>query len=85
MKNYNLMVRLEVAKFLISQEESVQSYLKPVIEIIKTNGSFKTKPLDGVLIHIGLKILRDEFPEKYVAVKTNIKGDKYILVNEYKK
>jgi spoIIIJ-associated protein len=79
------MVRLEVAKFLVSQEESIQKYLEPVIEVIKSEGFYKTKPLDGILIHIGLKILRDEFPEKYVAVKTNIKGDKYILVNEYKK
>jgi len=31
------------------------------------------------------KTLRDEFPDKYLAVKTNVKGDKYILVNEYRK
>ena len=60
------------------------SYLEPIIDLIKEKGSFKTKPLDGILVHIALKRLREEFPEKYVAVKTNIKGEKYVLVNEYK-
>lgn len=81
---YGLMLRLEVAEFLKNQEEAIKSYLEPVIEIIKEKGSFKTKPLDGILIHIALKRLREEFPYKYVAVKTNIKGEKYVLVNEYK-
>jgi len=82
---YDLMVRLEVAQFLEQQEESIQKYLEPVIETIKLQGSYKTKALDGILVHIALKILREEFPDKYVAVKTNIKGERYILVNEYKK
>jgi len=82
---YNLMVRLEVAEFLASQEESIHKYLEPVIEEIKVKGFYKTKQLDGILVHIALSRLRDEFPDKYVAVKTNIQGEKYILVNEYKK
>ncbi len=84
-EKYKLMVRLEVSKFLQTQEEAIYAYLVPVIETIKEEGSFKTKPLDGVLVHIALTKLRDEFPNKYVAVKTNVKGDKYILVNEYRK
>jgi spoIIIJ-associated protein len=78
------MVRLEVAQFLATQEEAIYNYLVPVIETIQLEGYYKTKPLDGVLVHIALKRLRDEFPNKYVAVKTNIRGEKYILVNEYK-
>ena len=81
---YNLMLRLEVAEFLKNQEESIYTYLGPVIEMIKEQGSYKTKPLDGILVHIALKKLRDEFPDKYVAVKTNVKGEKYVLVNEYR-
>jgi spoIIIJ-associated protein len=84
-EKYNLMVRLEVAKFLITQEEAVCNYLEPIIQTIKEEGFAKTKPLDGVLVHIALKKLREEFPDKYVAVKTNAKGDRYILVNEYNK
>ncbi len=84
-ETYNLMLRLEVAEFLATQEEAIYNYLIPVIENINENGFYKTKPLDGVLVHIALKKLRDEFPQKYVAVKTNVKGDKYILVNEYRK
>jgi len=84
-EKYNLMLRLEVAEFLAAQEEAIYNYLIPVIQTIKDNGFYKTKPLDGVLVHIALKKLRDEFPNKYVAVKTNVKGDKYILVNEYRK
>jgi spoIIIJ-associated protein len=82
---YNLMLRLEVAQFLENQEIAINNYLEPVIEKIKETGSYKTKALDGILVHIALTKLRDEFPDKYVAVKTNIRGDKYILVNEYKK
>jgi len=84
-EEYKLMLRLEVAQFLTTQEESIYNYLIPVIQTIKDEGFYKTKPLDGVLIHIALKKLRDEFPQKYIAVKTNVKGDKYILVNEYRK
>ena len=82
---YNLMIRLEIAEFLASQEEAIYKYLEPVIETIKADGFYKTKPLDGVLVHIALKKLREEFPDKYVAVKSNINGDKYILVSEYRK
>jgi len=83
-EKYSLMLRLEVAEFLKNQEASIHTYLDPVIVIIKEKGSFKTKPLDGILVHIALKKLREEFPEKYVAVKTNVRGDKYVLVNEYR-
>jgi spoIIIJ-associated protein len=83
-EKYGFMLRLEVAEFLRNQEEAIYNYLVPVIESIKENGSYKTKPLDGILVHIALKRLREEFPNKYVAVKTNIKGDKYVLVNEYR-
>ncbi|MBI3874244.1 MAG: Jag N-terminal domain-containing protein [Arcobacter sp.] len=84
-EKYNLMIRLEIAEFLVSQEESINKYLVPVIETIKIDGFYKTKNLDGILIHIALTRLRDEFPDKYIAVKSNIKGEKYILVNEYRK
>ena len=83
-EKYGLMLRLEVAQFLKNQEEAIYAYLEPIVEIIKEKGTFKTKPLDGILVHIALKKLRDEFPDKYVAVKTNVKGDKYVLVNEYR-
>jgi len=83
-EKYGLMLRLEVAEFLKNQEEAIHAYLEPIIEIIKEKGTFKTKPLDGILVHIALKRLRDEFPDKYVAVKTNVRGDKYVLVNEYR-
>ncbi len=83
-EKYGLMLRLEVAEFLKNQETSIYAYLEPVIEVIKEKGTFKTKPLDGILVHIALKKLREEFPNKYVAVKTNVRGDKYVLVNEYK-
>ncbi|WP_428024015.1 Jag N-terminal domain-containing protein [Arcobacter sp.] len=83
-EKYGLMLRLEVAEFLKNQEEAIYNYLIPVIETIKENGTYKTKPLDGILVHIALKRLREEFPNKYVAVKTNVKGDKYVLVNEYR-
>lgn len=83
-EKYNMMLRLEVAEFLTNQENAIYAYLEPVIQTIKAEGFYKTKPLDGILVHIALTKLRDEFPDKYVAVKTNQRGDKYILVNEYR-
>jgi spoIIIJ-associated protein len=83
-EKYDLMLRLEIAEFLKNQEEAIYNYLEPVIETIKQEGSYKTKPLDGILVHIALKRLRETFPNKYVAVKTNQRGDKYVLVNEYR-
>lgn len=83
-EKYGLMLRLEVAQFLSNQEESINNYLIPVIETIKEDRFYKTKVLDGILVHIALTRLRDEFPNMYVAVKTTISGEKYILVNEYK-
>lgn len=84
-EKYNMMLRLEVAQFLSNQESAIYAYLEPVIETIKKEGYFKTKVLDGILVHIALTKLRDTFPDKYVAVKTTQKGEKYILVNEYRK
>lgn len=83
-EKYDLMLRLEVAQFLQNQEDAIHNYLIPVIETIKQDGFYKTKPLDGILVHIALTKLRVAFPDKYVAVKTNVHNEKYILVNEYK-
>lgn len=83
-EKYNMMLRLEVAQFLENQENAIYTYLEPVIETIHNEGFYKTKPLDGILVHIALTRLRDEFPDKYVAVKTNPRGERYILVNEYR-
>jgi len=83
-EKYNMMLRLEVAQFLSNQEAGIYAYLEPVIETIKKEGYFKTKVLDGILVHIALTKLREAFPDKYVAVKTTQKGEKYILINEYR-
>ena len=81
-EKYGLMLRLEVAEFLQNQEVAIHNYLEPLIESINEIGYGKTKYLDGILVHIALKRLREEFPDKYVAVKTSPKGDKYVIVNE---
>jgi len=83
-EKYDMMLRLEIAQFLTNQELAIYTYLEPVIETIRTEGFYKTKILDGILVHIALTKLREEFPDKYVAVKTNQRGEKYILVNEYR-
>lgn len=83
-EKYDMMLRLEIAQFLSNQEQAIYNYLEPVIETIKNEGYYKTKTLDGILVHIALSKLREEFPDKYVAVKTNSRGERYILVNEYR-
>ncbi len=81
---YDVQIRLEIAEFLKTQEEMVKNYLKPLIEKIKKEGRGHTKPLDGVLIQIALKELRETFPDKYVGMRENRWGEKYIVVNAFK-
>lgn len=80
---YGLMIRLEIAEFLRNQEEMIANYLLPTIESIKTYGKAQTKPLDGVLAHIALKQLRDQFPDKYVSFRLNSEGERYIVINDF--
>jgi len=80
---YQLNIKLEIAEFLKNQGEMIKRYLAPVKERIRQYGRGQTKPLDGVLIKIALKELREEFKDKYVSIKTNKEGQKYIIVNDF--
>ena len=80
---YGLMIRLEIAEFLRNQEEMIANYLLPTIESVKATGKAQTKPLDGVLAHIALKQLREQFPDKYVSFRTNSEGERYIIINAF--
>ena len=80
---YKVGIRLEIAEFLKNQEEAIKSYLKSVYEIIDSQGRAQTKILDGVLVQIALNELRERYPKKYVVIRTNRDGLKYILVNDY--
>ena len=65
------------------QEEMIANYLIPTIENIKTYGKAQTKPLDGVLAHIAIKQLREQFPNKYISFRLNQDGERYIIINEF--
>ncbi|MFA5460656.1 MAG: Jag N-terminal domain-containing protein [Sulfurimonas sp.] len=80
---YQLQLRLEIAEFLKNQEESVARYLVSVCENIDRDGRAQTKILDGVLIQIALKELREKYPNKYVAVRSTRDGLKFIIINDY--
>lgn len=80
---YNMLLRLEIAEFLQNQEEQIRKYLEPIKANIIKYGKGQTKPLDGVLVQIALKELRAAFPDKYVAIRNNSIGEKYIIVNEF--
>lgn len=80
---YELFVKLEIARFLTSQKEMLCIHLEPIIQLVKKEGKAKTKPFDGILVQIALEKLRDEFPNKYVAIKTNKNGEKYIVINDF--
>jgi spoIIIJ-associated protein len=80
---YQLQLRLEIAEFLKNQEESILRYLSTVYESIDRDGRAQTKILDGVLIQIALKELRDKYPNKYVAVRSTRDGLKFIIINDY--
>lgn len=80
---YQLQLRLEIAEFLKNQEESIIRYLSTVYETVERDGRAQTKILDGVLIQIALKELRERYPNKYVAVRSTREGLKFIIINDY--
>ena len=80
---YKLQLRLEIAEFLKNQEESVARYLVGVCENVDRDGRAQTKILDGVLVQIALRELRDKYPNKYVAIRSTRDGLKFIIINEY--
>ncbi|MEA3315351.1 MAG: protein jag, partial [Campylobacterota bacterium] len=84
-EKYNMTLKLEIAEFLENQERNISNYIESIINVIRDKGYFKTKVFDNVSLHIALAKLREEFPNKYVAIKVNQKNEKYILINEYKK
>jgi len=81
--HHGLYIKLEIAEFIQSQEEMIINYLKPIIEHVQKNGRGKTKPLDGILVQIALELLRAEFPNKYVAIKTAKDSRKFIIINDF--
>jgi len=82
---YGLFIKLEIAQFLASQQEMIRNYIQPVIEHVRLHGWGKTRPLDGILVQIALEQLREEFPDKYVAIKRTRNKERYILINEFNK
>jgi len=80
---YSVGVRLDIAEFLKNQEESMGRYLESVYETVEKEGRAQTKILDGVLVQIALKALREKYEDKYVAIRTNRDGLKYIIINDY--
>jgi len=80
---YEVQLRLEIAEFLKNQEESIGRYLTNVYENVDRDGRAQTKILDGVLVQIALKALREKYPEKYVVIRTTKDGLKYIIINDY--
>jgi len=80
---YGLFVKLEIATFLESQEEMIRNYIQPVVESVREEGRGRTRALDGILVQIALEQLREEFPDKYVAIKRNRDDRKYVVVNDF--
>ena len=81
---YNLYIKLEIARFLQSQEEMIKNYIQPVVEHVEKEGWGRTRPLDGILAQIALEQLRERFPNKYVAIKKNRVDDRrYIVINDF--
>jgi spoIIIJ-associated protein len=80
---YQVQLRLEIAEFLKNQEEAVLRYLVNVCENVEKDGKAQTKILDGVLVQIALRELRERYPDKYVVIRSTRDGLKYIIINDY--
>ncbi|WP_053825765.1 Jag N-terminal domain-containing protein [Helicobacter heilmannii] len=79
---YNYNIRLEVASFLKDQEEMMELYLQGVMMAVHEVGKAQTKPLDGMLLHIALKRLREAFPNKHVVIEQNSQNESVVVVND---
>ncbi|RDU53686.1 hypothetical protein CQA49_05525 [Helicobacter sp. MIT 00-7814] len=82
---YDFTIRLEVAEFLANQEQMMDCYLQGVIKMVEENAKAQTKPLDGILAYIALSKLREAFPQKYVSFRLNENGEKYIIINDFRR
>jgi len=80
---YELYIKLEIAEFISSQRDMIKNYIKPVIEQVYNEGKAKTRFLDGILVQLALEELRNEFPNKYVAIKTAKSGKRFVVINEF--
>lgn len=80
---YGMQLRLEIAEFLKNQEESIARYLVGICDVIDHEGRAQTKVLDGVLVQIALKQLRERYPDRYVAIRSTRDGGKFIVINSY--
>ncbi len=80
---YDLFLKLEIASFLTSQEQMVEGLLAPIYKKVAAEGRARTRVFDGILVQIALEKLRVQFPNKYVAAKTNQNGEKYIIINDF--
>lgn len=80
---YGMQLRLEIAEFLKNQEESISRYLIGIFDMIEREGRAQTKVLDGVLVQIALKQLRNRYPDRYVAIRSTREGGKFIVINSY--
>ncbi len=82
---YGLYLKLEIAQFLASQQDMIKHQMQPIVEHVNKEGWGKTRELNGILVQIALEYLRDTFPNKYVAIKRNRSGERYIVINEFNK
>lgn len=82
-KYEGVMIKLEIAEFLKNQEEMIRGYLVSVIDHIEEFGKGQTRPLDGVLAHIALRLLRERFPNKYVSFRYTSEGEKFVVINDF--
>ncbi len=80
-QKYGFKVRLEIAEFLKNQEAMLREFLAPFIQKVKEKGFGKTKSFDGILAFLALEILREAFPDKYVALRDRGDG-KYVVIGD---
>jgi len=82
-QKYGYKVKLEIAEFLEQQDEMMRKLLEPYIREVEEKGRCKTRAFDGMLAYLAVEILRNEFPDKYVAIKKNRDGSQYVIVNRF--
>lgn len=82
--SYGLLVRFEISDFFKKQEEALIRYIETLRPAIEEDSRIRTKTLDGALLRIALDLLRKDYPHKYIAMRQQKNGDRFILIDNQK-
>jgi spoIIIJ-associated protein len=85
-EQYSLSIKLEVGTFIQDLKRDIEielsSIIKKATDNIDTYKILKTKPMEGISLHLALTILRETLPNRYIYPHRNDKNQKIIIIED---